>query len=71
MGEPHMKLEEARTRIEAAIEQYGRHAGMAIDLVISEVRSDLGVTAVNQLIDEYDLELEYNIAPLEHESQNF
>jgi hypothetical protein len=65
-----MKLEEARAQIESAIEQYGQHAGMAIDLVISEVRSDLGAAAVNQLIDEYDLELEYNIAPMESDFSN-
>ncbi len=66
-----MKLEEARARIESAIRQYGGHAAPAIDLVMNEVRSDLGATVFNQLIEEYDLELEYNIAPLEHESQNF
>jgi hypothetical protein len=38
---------------------------MAIELVINEVRSDLGYEAVNELIDEFDLELQYNIAPLE------
>ena len=37
-----MKIEEARQRIESAMTQYGAQAGMAIDLVISEVRSDLG-----------------------------
>lgn len=35
-----MKLEEARLRIETAIEQYGQHAADAIELVINEVRSD-------------------------------
>ena len=38
-----MKIEEARQRIESAMTQYGAHAGVAIDLVISEVKSDLGV----------------------------
>ena len=37
-----MKIEEARQRIESAMTQYGAHAGAAIDLVISEVKSDLG-----------------------------
>ena len=60
-----MKIEEARQRIESAITQFGAHAGAAIDLVISEVRSDLGVASANELIDEFDLELQYNIAPLE------
>jgi hypothetical protein len=65
-----MKPEEARQRIEAAIEQYGQQAGMAIELVINEVRSDLGAAAVNELIDEFDLELQYNIAPLESDYSN-
>ena len=65
-----MKPEEARQRIEAAIEQYGQQAGMAVELVINEVRSDLGASAVNALIDEFDLELLYNIAPLESDYSN-
>jgi len=60
-----MKIEEARQRIESAMTQYGAQAGMAIDLVINEVRSDLGATTAIELIEEFDLELQYNIAPLE------
>ncbi len=60
-----MKIAEARQRIESAMTQYGAQAGMAIDLVINEVRSDLGAATANELIDEFDLELQYNIAPLE------
>ena len=60
-----MKIEEARQRIESAMTQYGAQAGMAIDLVINEVRSDLGATTANELIEEFGLELQYNIAPLE------
>jgi hypothetical protein len=60
-----MKIEEAKQRIESAMTQYGAQAGMAIDLVINEVRSDLGASTANELIDEFDLELQYNIAPLE------
>jgi hypothetical protein len=60
-----MKIEEARQRIESAMTQYGAQAGMAIDLVINEVRSDLGAATANEIIDEFDLELQYNIAPLE------
>ena len=60
-----MKIEVARQRIESAITQYGMQAGMAIDLVINEVRSDLGADTANELIDEFDLELQYSIAPLE------
>lgn len=65
-----MKIETARQRIEAAMAQYGAQAGMAIDLVINEVRSDLGAATANELIDEFDLELQYNIAPLESDYSN-
>ncbi len=65
-----MNLDEARKRIESAIEQYGQHAAMAIELVINEVRSDQGARAVNELIDEFDLELQYNIAPMESDYSN-
>ncbi|MDH4186667.1 MAG: hypothetical protein OEV08_06700 [Nitrospira sp.] len=65
-----MKLEVARQRIESAITQYGMQAGMAIDLVINEVRSDLGAATANELIDEFDLELQYNIAPIESDYSN-
>lgn len=65
-----MKLDEAKVRIEAAITQYGPQAGVAIDLVINEVRSDLGAGAANDLIDEFDLELQYNIAPMESDVSN-
>lgn len=65
-----MKLEEAKVRIETAITQYGPQAGVAIDLVINEVRSDLGAGAANDLIDEFDLELQYNIAPMESDVSN-
>jgi len=65
-----MKIEEARQRIESAMTQYGAQAGMAIDLVINEVRSDLGADTANELIDEFDLELQYNIAPLESDHSN-
>jgi len=65
-----MKMEEARQRIESAIEQYGQHAAMAIELVINEVRSDQGREAVNELIEEFDLELLYNIPPQESDFSN-
>ena len=60
-----MKIEEARQRIESAMTQYGQHAAVAIEMVVNEVRSDLGREVANELIDEFDLELQYNIAPLE------
>lgn len=65
-----MKLEESRQRIETAIEQYGLHAADAIELVSREVWSGQGAAAVNGLIDEFDLELQYNIAPLESDYSN-
>jgi hypothetical protein len=60
-----VNLEDSRKRIESAVTQYGQHAAPAIDLVMAEVRSDLGAGAFNELIDEFDLELMYNITPME------
>lgn len=65
-----MDLDVARQRIESAITQYGQHAAMAIELVINEMRSDMSRDAVNELIDEFDLELMYNIAPMESDFSN-
>ncbi len=65
-----MKMEEARQRIESAIEQYGQHAAMPIELVINEVRSDQGASVANELIEEFDLELLYNIPPMESDYSN-
>lgn len=65
-----MKMDEARKRIEAAIEQYGDHAANAIELVINEVRSEQGAAAFNLLVEEFDLELLYNIAPMESDYSN-
>lgn len=60
--------EEARQRIQTAIDQFGPHAGMAIDSIINETRSNLGNEIADGLIDEFDLELQYNILPTESES---
>ena len=60
-----MNLDDARKRIESAVAQYGQHAAPAIDLVMAEVRSDMGAGAFNELVDEFDLELMYNITPME------
>ena len=65
-----MDLDDARTRIESAVTQYGQHAAPAIDLVMNEVRSDMGVGAFNELVDEFNLELLYNIAPMESDYSN-
>ena len=60
-----MNLDDARKRLETAVTQYGQHAAPAIDLVMNEVRSDMGKDAFNELIEEFDLELLYGIAPME------
>jgi len=65
-----MTLDTARQRIESAINQFGPRAAPMIDLVMNEVRSDMGAKAFNELVDEFDLELEYNIAPLESDYSN-
>ncbi|SLM49158.1 conserved protein of unknown function [Nitrospira japonica] len=65
-----MTLDDARKRIESAVTQYGQHAAPVLDLVMNEVRSDMGAKAFNQLVEEFDLELEYNIAPLESDYSN-
>ena len=62
-----MTTDEARQRIQSAIGQFGPKAAPMIDLVISETRSALGNEAANGLIEEFDLELTYNIIPLEFE----
>ncbi len=63
-----MTTDEARQRIQAAIDQFGSKAAPMIDLVISEVRSGEGYQTANELIDEFDLELHFNIPPTEPES---
>ncbi len=60
-----MNLDDARKRIKSTATQYGQHAAAAIDLVMNEVRSDMGASAFNELVEEFDLELLYNIAPME------
>ena len=65
-----MTLAEARQRIETAVTQYGQHAAPAIDLVMAEVRSDMGARALNELVEDFDLELLYNIAPMESDNSN-
>lgn len=62
-----MTADGARQRIQSAIEQFGPQAAPMIDLVISETRSALGNETANELIDEFNLELQYNITPLEFE----
>jgi len=65
-----MTMDEARKRIETAVSQYGQYAAPAIDLVLAEVRSDMGAGAFNELVDDFDLELLYNIAPMESDFSN-
>ena len=63
-----MNFETARQRIDSAITQYGPQAAPAIDLVMNEVRADMGAEAFNEMVEEFDLELLYNISPLESDS---
>ena len=65
-----MNLDDARKRIDTAVTQYGQHAAPAIELVLNEVRSDMGYEAFNELIEEFDLELLYNIPPIESDYSN-
>jgi hypothetical protein len=37
---------------------------------MAEVRSDMGAGAFNDLVDEFDLELLYNIPPMESDHSN-
>jgi hypothetical protein len=62
-----MTIDEAKQRIQSAIEQYGAQAAPAIDLVINEVRSAFGHETANELIEEFDLELQYNVLPTDFE----
>jgi hypothetical protein len=62
-----MTPDDARQRIQSAIDQFGQKAAPMIDLVIKETRSALGNEAANELIDEFNLELQYNICPVEFE----
>jgi hypothetical protein len=62
-----MTIDDAKQRIQNAIDQYGPRAAPAIDLVINEVRSDLGRETANSLIEEFDLELLYQILPTDFE----
>ena len=62
-----MTTDEARQRIQSAVDQFGQQAAPMIDLVIKEARSALGNETANELIEEFDLELTYNITPVEFE----
>lgn len=62
-----MTTDDARLRIRSAMEQFGPKAAPMIDRVINETRSALGNDQANDLIDEFNLELQYNICPVEFE----
>ena len=62
-----MTTEEARQRIQATIDQLGANAAVALERVLGEVRSSLGTEMANELIEEFDLELLYNLPPTESE----
>jgi len=58
-----MTLDEAGSRIEAAIHAYGPAAVGIIERILGQVKSDLGQDAFNTLVENHDLELRYNISP--------
>jgi hypothetical protein len=62
-----MTTDEARERILSAIDQFGSHATGALERLLGDVRSSLGTEIANELIDEFDLELLYNLSPTESE----
>jgi hypothetical protein len=62
-----MTTDEARERIQSTIDQFGNHAAGALDRLLGDVRSSLGAEIANELIDEFDLELLYNLSPTESE----
>jgi hypothetical protein len=51
-----MTMDDARKRIQAALDQFGNRAGVSLELLIAEVRSSLGAESANDLIDEFDLD---------------
>jgi len=58
-----MTREEAGNQIESTINSYGHSAAVMIERILDQVRSEIGQEAVNALIEDYDLELRYNITP--------
>jgi hypothetical protein len=62
-----MTIGEAKHRIQSTIEQLGTHAAPALERILADVRSGLGTEIANELIDEFDLELRYNLPPTESE----
>ena len=60
-----VSLDAARQRIQSAIDQFGPRAAPMIETVISEVQSAHGRETANELIEEFDLELQYNITPID------
>jgi hypothetical protein len=62
-----MTRAEAKARIQTTIDQLGSNASAALERVLADVRSSLGTEIANELIEEFDLELRYNLPPTESE----
>jgi hypothetical protein len=62
-----MTIGEARQRIQTTIDQLGSQATAALERILADVRSSLGSEIANELIDEFDLELRYNLPPTDWE----
>ncbi len=62
-----MTPDETAGRIEAAIASYGPAASAIIERLLAQVNAESGAAAVNALIDRLDLELRYNIPPIEYD----
>jgi hypothetical protein len=60
-----MTIDEAGDQIESAVAAYGPAAVSIIERILEQVKSESGPEAVNQLIENHDLELRYNIPPSE------
>ena len=63
------QLQREQATLQQSITERDTYVGEVIK-AINEVRSDLGREAANELIDEFDLELQYNIAPSESDFSN-
>jgi hypothetical protein len=60
-----MTIDEAGDQIESAVATYGPAAVAIIERILEQVKSESGSEAANQLIENHDLELRYNISPSE------
>lgn len=64
-----MELSEARKKIERAIEKNGPYSHNIVGMVLSSVSKDHGVKKANELLEEYNIEGLYGIAPEKEPSE--